>query len=428
MSRSLTWFTRFPSQLWLLFWGTLTGSMGQSLVWPFLTIYIRQRVDVPLTTITFLFTLQSFASFAATALLGPLMDRIGRKRPMIAGLVASGLTLLLMSQAAMLWHWAILLALYGMVNSVFRIGSYAMVADLVAPDRRAEVYALLRMGDNLGITVGPALGGFLVTIGYILSYTVAAASQLILVIFVALIIHETLPAHSRGDRQPDQAPTPRAVGYGAMLRDYRFLGIWGLYILVQIASSMVFVLLGLYVKENYSIPEEQFGIIIGTNAAMVVFFQYGITRLADYRSPLATMALGALIYGSGLAIFALSRAFAGFLLGIIVLTIGEMLLVPTGTALVSNMAPPAMRARYIGLFSLSFRIGSGIGPVLGGFLSDNVAPVAIWYAGAGACLVASVGYLILSRWPVRPTTTRILSKAGLAAGLDPQIHDVSCDQ
>ncbi len=402
---------RNPSQLWLLFWGTLAGSMGQSLVWPFLTIYIRERLDAPLTTITFLFTLQSIAGFAATALLGPLMDRFGRKKPMIAGLIASGLTLLLMSHAGTLLEWAILLPLYGMVNTVFRVGSYAMVADLVSPERRAEVYALLRMGDNLGIAVGPALGGLLVATGYLVSYTVAAASQLILVVFVGLNVRETLPTRSNPALSSEQLFVPPTVGYGVMLRDYAFLSVWGLYILVQIASSMVFVLLGLYVKENFSISEEQFGLIIGTNAAMVVVFQYGITRFANRRPPLSSMALGALIYGSGMTIFALSRAFGGFFVGIVVLTVGEMLLVPTGTALVSNIAPPEMRARYIGLFSLSFRIGSGIGPVLGGFLSDHVAPVATWYCGAAACLVAAVGYFVMSRrWQVERAVTEVTAE------------------
>jgi MFS family permease len=127
-----------------LFWGTLTGSIGQSIVWPFLTIYIRERLDVPLTTVTLLFTLQSVAGFTGMAMVGPLMDRLGRRKPMSAGLVLSGLSLVLMSQATALWHWAVLLPMYGMVNTMFRIGSYAMVADLIEVERRAGICAAAR--------------------------------------------------------------------------------------------------------------------------------------------------------------------------------------------------------------------------------------------------------------------------------------------
>lgn len=387
---------RYSSQLWLLFWGTLAGSMGQSLIWPFLTIYIRERLNVPLTTVTLLFTLQSIAGFAATALLGPIMDHAGRKMPMIAGSIASGVTLLLMSQATLFWHWAILMPLYGMVNTVFRVGCYAMVADTVESSRRAEVYALLRMGDNTGYTIGPALGGFLISMAYLLSYVLAAATQFVLAIFVSIIIHETLVKRAAANSANSAAPRSSA-GYGDMLRDRAFMSVWGLFILVSIASSLVFVLLGVYVKENYQVSESRFGFVIGTNAIMVVIFQYSITQRSKNYAPLAVMSLGALVYAAGMAIFVMGRSFEGFLFGMVIFTVGEMLIAPTGTALVADIAPPDMRARYIGLYALSFRFAAGIGPVMGGFLSDQIAPVATWYGGVGICLAASAGFLLLSR-------------------------------
>ena len=49
--------TGYPRQYWVLFWGLLINSIGGGLWWPFLTIYMRERLAVPLTTITLLFTL-----------------------------------------------------------------------------------------------------------------------------------------------------------------------------------------------------------------------------------------------------------------------------------------------------------------------------------------------------------------------------------
>lgn len=385
---------RYPPQIWLLFWGTLTGSLGLSLVWPFLTIYIRERLDVPLTTVTSLFTLQAAAGLVATMLISPLLDRFGRRWPMIGGLVASGITLAFMSRADTLAQWVILLPAYGIVNTVFRIGSYSMVADMIPTDERARVYALLRMGDNVGISFGPAIGGLLASVGYQLSYYFAALTQFGLAVFVLLMIRETMAADHPSPNGVIVAPSS---GYGALLRDRVFLIIWGLYILVQIAASMVFILLGLYMKENYSIPEGQYGLIVGTNAVIVVLFQYIITRFTSQRRPLPVIASGALIYAVGMIVFALSGNFWAFLLGMMVFTGGEMLLVPTATALVSAIAPAHMRARYMGIFTLSFRVGSGVGPVVGGWLSDQFAPVATWYGGMIVCLIAATGYALLPR-------------------------------
>jgi len=387
----------YPPQLWVLFWGTLFSSLGLSLVWPFLTIDVRERLDVPLTTITLLFTLQSIAGLVATTIISPLMDRFGRKWAMMVGLLASGVSLLAMSRADTLAAWAFLLPAYAMVNTMFRIGSYAMVADTIAPDRRADVYALLRMGDNVGIAFGPAVGGFLFGAAQSLAYVLAGSSQFILMFFVLFLLSETLIRARSGATSGISVLPGGAAGYGPMLRDRPFLSLWGLYILIQVAASMVFILLGLYVKENYGITESRYGLIIGTNAVMVVVLQYPITRFTQRYPPLRMIAAGALLYAAGMGVFALSRNFGSFMLGMIVFTLGELSLVPTATALVANIAPADMRARYMGIFSLSFRIGAGIGPVIGGVLSDTIAPVATWIGGVGVCLVAALGFWLLAR-------------------------------
>jgi MFS family permease len=394
----------YSPQIWLLFWGTLFGSLGMSLVWPFLTIYIREQLDIPLSQITPLFTLQAVTGLAAATLISPLMDLVGRKGPMIAGTIASALTMIAMSRAGSYAAWAVLLPAYAVVNAAFRIGSYTMAADLVEPEHRARVYALLRTGDNVGIALGPALGGFLVAVAYRLSYYAAAVTQLGLALGVFLLLTETLA------RAQDDTPLHTAgLGYGPLLRDRPFLVIWGLYVLVNIAGAMVFTLLGVYVKEHYGIPENRYGFIIGTNAVMVVLLQYGVTRTSTRYPPLAVIVAGSLFYAAGMGGFALSRGFVAFLAAMVLFTLGELLLVPTATALVANIAPPAMRARYMGIFTLTFRVSAGIGPVLGGLLNDLIAPSATWYGGMAACLVAAAGYGWLVRHDItRPDQTPVL--------------------
>jgi predicted MFS family arabinose efflux permease len=244
-------------------------------------------------------------------------------------------------------------------------------------------------------------------VAYELTYFLAAGVQMVLVLFTSAMIAETLPREGDGPVFTTALPAGGGgLGYGPLLRDRSFLMIWGLYILIQIANSMVFVLLGVYVKENYAISENRFGLIIGVNALMVVFFQYAVTRISSRHAPLHAITAGAVFQAVGLGLFAISRGFAAFLGGMVVFTVGELLLVPTATALVANIAPPHMRARYMGVFSLSFRVGSGIGPVVGGLLNDNIAPVATWYGAMVFCGIAVAGFGLLSRRTARPAVQR----------------------
>lgn len=383
---------QYPRAFWLLLAGFFINRASAALIWPFLTLVMRQRLEAPLAIITSLISIQAVAGLVSTSAIGVIMDRFGRKRAMLAGLIGSSAVLLAMSSAKELWQWAVLIALYGALVPIFMIGSNAMVADLVAPEERVNAYALMRMVANLGIAIGPAVGGFLLTISYTLSYHITAVINLLLAGLVLVLIAESLPQGA-----PEASSENRRSGYGVLLRDRTFIQFCGVFTLVELAAALVFVLLPVYTKENFSIPESQYGWLLTINAGMVVLFQFTITRFTSRCRPLPVLAAGALFYALGLMVIALSGGFAGFAAGIAVLTIGELMVVPTAMALVAALAPADQRARYMSVYALTYTIGSGIGPVIGGLLNDYIAPAAIWYGGALVAAGAVVGFLLMER-------------------------------
>jgi MFS family permease len=94
---------------------------------------------------------------------------------------------------------------------------------------------------------------------------------------------------------------------------------------------------------------------------------------------------------------ALGSGFGAFWLSMVILTEGELIMVPTSTTLTANLAPPEMRGRYMGLYGLIWTISVGLGPVLGGLLNDRLAPVAMWYGACLLALVAALMFLALGR-------------------------------
>lgn len=395
----------YPRQFWALLLGMLVQSIGGSMVWPFLTILVRERLAVSLTTVTLLFTLNSASGLLATSLAGPAVDRFGRKRAMLLGLAVLALALIGMSTASTLAAWVALMALQGVAGPLYRVGSDAMVADLIEPERRVAAYALIRMSNNLGIAIGPAIGGFVAAVSYRLAFYGAAASTLFFLVLIMLVTRETLGArHARElAASPLQA---RDASYAPVLRDRWFLAFCGIFIIATIPTALLMMLLAVYAKENFGVPESQYGFIMATNAVMVVLLQVGVTRWSRRRPHLYILALGALLYGLGAGSVALGRGFWAFWLSMVILTFGELLLAPTGTAYAANLAPPDMRGRYMGLYGLTWSAAFGIGPVMGGWLSDHVAPEAIWLYGLAAGLLGMAGFLWLARRPARDLRAR----------------------
>jgi len=386
-------YSQYPRQFWLLFGGMLISAAGSSMVWPFLTIYLREKLDLPLTTIALILTVNSAASLISMSIAGPVADRFGRKGVMVTSLFSSSIIYCLMIWAGSLSVWAILMALQGAAGPMFRVGSNAMVADMVVTEKRANAYALLRMVNNVGVAIGPSVGGFLAAISYSIVFGIAAAASLTFALFLRFFIHETLASHSTSEEIQNKKGT---TGYRQVLQDRAFLAFCGIYAIAGMGYVMVMVLLPVYAKENFNIIENQYGLIMATNAVMVVIFQYSVTNLTKRYRELLVMSTGTFFYLLGLGVIFLASDFPTFILSMVILTIGEMIIIPTSTTYTANLAPPDMRARYMSIYGLTFGIALGVGPVIGGYLYDHIAPGAIWIGGMSFSALGIIGFLLLN--------------------------------
>ncbi|MBI2845585.1 MAG: MFS transporter [Chloroflexi bacterium] len=411
IKRARNTFREYPFQFWVLFLGRFISAAGGSLVWPFMTIYLRQKFDIPLSTVGTLFAIWALVGLGSTAFAGPFVDRVGRRWALVGTMAMSAPIMLGLGLANSLEIIFLLFLVSAVFDPFSGTASNAMIADLVESERRSRAYALLRMIANLGVAIGPAIGGFLATRSYLLSFLGAAAADAVVFVIALLFIRETKPlvvAHP-GETKGE------GIGYGPVLRDYQFLALCGAYSLVTIAYAQMMLFLPVYMKESFTIPESQWGLIMATNAAMVVFFQFSITRIMDrYRRPIA-LAWGGFFTAMGVGSVALGNSFPLFLLSMVILTIGEMIIIPTSQAYVADLAPVTMRGRYMGVFGLTWGVGFGLGPVLGGSLSDSFGQVTIWYFGLTMGLASALAFLVMAA-KVRPAVVP-------AYTLDPEVAE-----
>jgi MFS family permease len=393
---------RFPSQFWLILGGMLLAETGSSLIWPFMTIYIRSTLGIPLAVVASLMTITSITTLASSFITGPIIDRFGRKGMMVTGLAVVAAVFITMAYTETLVGWAVIMFLRGLFIPVYRVGADAMVADLTTPENRQEAYALVRMMGNAGIAIGPSIGGMLVSRSYDISFFSGAIAFLVFSLLIMIFAKETLPSKVSGSYQ-QQLPG----GLSPVFRDRPFLVTMGVYTLTVMGNAVLMMLLSVYAKENFNIPERQYGFIMATNALMVVLFQYPVTSITRRYSHLPVLAAGALLYSIGIGGVAYGSTFWYFWLCMVILTIGELVMSPTITTLVANIAPPEMRGRYMSIFGLTWGVGVGIGPVIAGYFSDQYFPAAMWHVGAIFALLSVIGFIVLSLINRKSTLFRI---------------------
>ena len=241
-------FRKYPRQFWLMFTGMLISTIGSSMIWPFLMIYANSKLKLPLTAIASLLTIQAIAGLIASFLAGPVIDHLGRKWIMVFSLAANGAVYLFLSHAGDYPTFALLMACSGAVNPVYRVGSDAMMADLIPEEKRIDGYSMLRLGNNLGIAMGPAIGGWLAATSYDLAFFGAAIGMSAYSLLLALFARETLPPKEENLSATLEKET--FGGYPEILRDRTFMNFIGSFFFVSMCGPLIGTLLGVYAKKN----------------------------------------------------------------------------------------------------------------------------------------------------------------------------------
>lgn len=386
--------SHFPRQFWLMLGGSALSSLGTTMIWPFLLIFVSSRLNLPLATVTSLMTINSIAGLISSILVGSTLDRFGRKRIITIGIFGSGLVYLGYLGASQFWEFALLMGLSGLFGPLHRVGVSAMIADMFEGDQRRQAYALFRTATNIGFGTGPVLGGLALQVSYNFGLLAAFSGLSIFGLITLLFVRETLPAELRSE---GESILTSLRGYVEALKDKVFLHMLGAYTLQEICARLIWVILAVYSKTNFGIPEAVYGIIPTTNAAMVVFLQILVTRLTRKHAEIKVMTFGASFYMLSMVVVALSNGFWGFLLAMVVCTIGELITAPTTTVFVANLAPPEKRGRYLGLHGLTFYVAMAIGPFGAGILSDNFGTRAPWWGGAIIGALSVFSFWLLQR-------------------------------
>ena len=391
ISRLAATFQAYPRQFWLLFSGMLVSTIGSSMIWPFLTIYVTEKLQLPLSVTTSLNTINSVAGVCSVFIAGALVDRLGRKWAIVFSLGLNGLVYLLQSQANSYLGFALIMGFSGMVNPIYRVSADSMMADLLPSEKRAAGYSLMRMSNNIGISIGPAIGGFINSSSYSLAFYLAAAGMITYSLLMLLFARETLPSLAAGEprRQADRG------GYGKVLADRHYLAFIGFFTLIQFCSAMIWILLSVYAKHQYGVNESLYGWIPTTNALMVVLFQIGVTAVTRRYKALPVMAVGALLYALATGSIGLGQGFWAFWASMVTMSVGELILMPTASTYAANLAPADMRGRYMSFFTLSWFAAAGIAPIFGGTLGELLQPQATWFGGALVGLLSVAGFLVL---------------------------------
>ena len=388
-------YREYRRSFWILVGASFIDRLGGALLFPFFALYITEKFNVGMTEVGILFGLFSLSSLMGSFLGGALTDRVGRRRMMIFGLLASSFSTLLMGFIDSLQVFYVLALISGIFTDVAGPAHQAMVADLVPEQKRAEGFGIMRVAFNLAVVIGPVIGGLMAARSYQLLFVTDAIISTITAGIVYFFLRETKP-QPRSDAKPETVAAT-FKGYGRVLRDRTFMLFVFMCILMGLVYMNMNTTLGVFLRDVYAVPASGYGALLSINAMMVVLLQFPISHRVTDRPPLLMMAFGTALYAVGFGMYGIVSSSAAFVLAMVIITLGEMIVSPVAQSLVARFAPEDMRGRYMAIFGISWSIPFMIGPLLAGLILDNLNPNLLWYAAGFIGFLSVLGFLYLHR-------------------------------
>lgn len=383
----------FPRLFWIVVVVSFIDRIGGTLLFPFFALYITQKFSVGMTEAGILLGMSSLFGLIGSTIGGALTDKFGRKQLILFGLIFSAISTLtfgLVNSMAVLYP---LMIVVGLLSSVAHPAHDAMIADILPEKQRQEGFGILRVVGNLSWIIGPTIGGVIANVNFFYLFVIDSVISCL----VAAIIFRTIPETKPEPQAHAQSESflQTVVGYRVVLKDFAFMAFMVAGMLMLIVYQQMYSSLSVYLRDNHGINPSGYGFLMTTSAITVVLFQFWVSRSIKYRPQFLMMAFGTVFYMIGFALFGVVAAYALFALNIVIITIGEMIVVPTSQAIATNFAPEDMRGRYMAIFGLSWAIPSTIGPGAAGYILDNYNPDLLWFIGGALCALSVIAYYAL---------------------------------
>lgn len=361
---------KLPRSIWLLNVANTINRMG-SMAFLFLGLFVTKQLGYPAKVAGALLGTYGLTALLTTPLGGWLCDVLGPRRVLIASLVVNGLLLSLFPWIHGLPGLFVLTVFVAISGEVFGPAMLTYSTAALSNDLKKPSIALGRLSHNLGMSVGPAVGGFLAAIAFHWVFWVDSATTLVAaaMLIVGLADQRVDPASSR---------VSFFTSTRQSLADRRLVYFLLAGIPLGVAWFQFGTILPIYLVKTLGMKESQYGFLFTLNTLMIVFLEIPLTMRTNHWQTARTLYVSALTFAAGFVFLVIDTTYGAALAMMAVSTFGEMLISPSSAAYVSQISPRGREGAYMGCFAASYCCCAFLAPLFGGWLLDACGGRTLW--------------------------------------------------
>ena len=332
-----------------------------------------------------------FASFGVTLLtvsipMGAVSDRIGRKGPMVGGLLALAAATLLFAFADSLpWLFAARLV-QGAADAITWVVGFALIADRYGPDERGRVSGIVMSGTSVAFMIGPTIGGWLYEAGGIRAPFLLVAGLAV----VAALAFLWLDVPSE---RAEAAPVPLRV----VLRSRPVVVCTAVVIAISATLSMQEPVIPLYLNGKLGLGPARIGLLFGCGALASAILHPIYGRLADRWGGRRMMLTGLPLVACALPLLNVAWSYPSTIAIFVVNTMTVALVITPSLAFMAEAVAGAGVGSFgvgYGLYNMAWGAGLLGGPAIAGFVYERAGFAALTLSWAPMLLLVA---LLLAR-------------------------------
>ncbi|HEX9944806.1 MAG TPA: MFS transporter [Thermoanaerobaculia bacterium] len=382
-------FSGLSRPVWLLSVATLINRSG-TMVLPFLVLFLTEERGLTTAQAGQTLALYGLGGMAASYVGGWLCDRFDPVWVMKWSLVSTAASFLALGHVHGRLAISAMVVVLSFVGEVFRPANLSALAAASGPGERARSFALLRLAVNIGMTLGPTVGGFLALYDYGWLFVADGVTCLLAAGMLQLVFPGGVHAKPRAARSGVAAPAR------SPWRDLPVMAILGLLFVLNVVTFQILGTFPLSLRDLYGFSEAQIGLVLAVNTLVIVLFEMVLVHSLAGRDPLKVSGLGGFFLCFGLALLPLGSGFGYAVFTVLVWTVGEMLIFPIVSSTIADRAPEESRGAYMGLLNLSFSSAFVVAPLAGTWVYQRLGPRALWFGCGVVGLLVWAGFHALA--------------------------------
>lgn len=299
--------------------------------------------------------------FLFSPIIGALSDRYGRRPVLLISLFGFGIDYLLMGFApSIIWLFVGRL-ISGITGASFTTAT-AYIADISAPEKRAQNFGLIGAAFGLGFIIGPVLGGLLGHYGSRIPFFAAAGLALLNFAYGYFILPESLDKEHRRKFDWKRA---NPVGSLKRLANYP--------VILSLVASLVFIYIAshatqstwtFYTMEKFKWNERMVGYSLGFVGLMIAIVQAGLIRIVIPKlGQKKSIYVGLALYTVGFVLFSFATKSWMMFAFVVPFSLGGIC-GPALQGVMSGQVPPNEQGELQGALTSLISVTSIVGPLL----------------------------------------------------------------